>query len=193
MLWATPATCLGRRTTQARASLAVLPLAAPTHCSCHTAELHLPTEPKQDLWARSSAAGGRRLRFPMNWTQWSSSVTQPLRKHISLLIFLAEVRGLFKTTSPQPPPTPQLLHVFLGVKFSQGTICQMLSGVTIFFEKWGPNTTQKLASRGKLSLLLTARIPNGTLAECKGATLGLLHSNLVFAGKANLNLTYHRG
>ena len=66
MLWATPATCLGGRTTQTQDSLAVPPLAAPTHGSCHTAELHLPAEPERALWARSSAAGGGRLRFPMH-------------------------------------------------------------------------------------------------------------------------------
>lgn len=82
MLWAARSCHLPwREDHPARASPAVLPRAAPTHSSCHTAELHLPAELERDLWAWSSAAGGGRLRFPMSWTQWGGAVTR-LQEHM---------------------------------------------------------------------------------------------------------------
>ena len=92
--------------------------------------------------------------------------------------------------SPSPSsPSLQIFHAFLRVKFSQGTTGQMLSGVTSFFAKWGPNTTQKLAFS---ALLLTAWIPNGALAEQTGAPLRLL-SEPGIGGDSQLNLDFHRG
>lgn len=64
----------------------------------------------------------------------------------------------------------------------------MSFGVTIFFAKRGTNP-QKMASRGQLSQLLTVRILNGRLAKCENNT-ALLHLSLLFAEKANMNLTY---
>lgn len=100
-----------------------------------------------------------------------SLFAQKCMNHLKLL-------PLFTAPPSSSCPHPQLFHAFLRVKFSQGTIGQMLSGVTSFFAKRGPNTTQKLAFT---ALLLTASTPNGTLAEQTGAPLRLLSLNLALA------------
>lgn len=102
------------------------------------------------------AAGGGRLRFPMSTTEQHHHMT--IMKAHAGCSFRTEVHEPFKTSPPlhrsqlQLPPSPAL-PCLPRVKFSQGTIGQMLSGVTSFFAKRGPNTTQKLAFT---ALLLTA-------------------------------------
>lgn len=161
----------------ARASPAVLPRAAPTHSSCHTAELHLPAELERDLWAWSSAAGGGRLRFPMSWTQWGGAVTR-LQEHMLAAPFPAEAHGLFKT-----PPRPHLLQAF-----PRGEVQPADDGPDVIWCHYFPckmrtKHNQKPASRGKLPQLLTTCLPSGTRAEGKGAMLGLLHGVWPLQGK----------